>query len=125
MIRRLLLKGACACVVASGAMASAWAQATPQAFPAKPMKLIVAAAAGSSPDAIGRMLAGKLSAAWGQPVLVENVAGLGGITGTDRAAKQPADGYTLVVSTIAAMAVGSSMMPMPEASTPANRRRDE
>jgi tripartite-type tricarboxylate transporter receptor subunit TctC len=74
------------------------------------VKLIVAAAAGSSPDAIARMLVGKLSAAWNQSVVIENVAGLGGISGTDRAAKQPADGYTLVVSTIAAMAVGSSMM---------------
>lgn len=111
MIRKLL-KGVCVCVLAAGAAGSAWAQAAPAAaaFPTKPVKLIVAAAAGSSPDAIARMLAGKLSAAWNQPVLVENVAGLGGISGTDRAAKQAPDGYTLVISTIAAMAVGSSMM---------------
>lgn len=91
-------------------MSSSWAQAPAAAsFPTRPVKLIVAAAAGSSPDAVSRMLAAKLGAAWKQPVLIENVAGLGGITGTDRAAKQPADGYTLVVSTIAAMAVGSSL----------------
>lgn len=80
------------------------------AYPTKPVKLIVAAAAGSSPDAIARQLATKLSASWGQPVLIENVVGLGGITGTDRAAKAPADGYTLVVSTIGAVSVGVSMM---------------
>lgn len=95
------------------AMAVAVGAASAQAFPAKPVKIIVAAAAGSSPDAIGRRLATGLGAAWNQPVLIENVAGLGGITGTDRAAKQPPDGYTFVVSTIGAMAVSGSLMQMP------------
>ncbi|MGV3570549.1 MAG: Bug family tripartite tricarboxylate transporter substrate binding protein [Ramlibacter sp.] len=95
------------------AMAVAVGAASAQAFPTKPVKIIVAAAAGSSPDAIGRRLATGLGAAWNQPVLIENVAGLGGITGTDRAAKQPPDGYTFVVSTIGAMAVSGSLMQMP------------
>ena len=59
---------------------------------------------------MGRQLATRLNAAWNQPVVIENIVGLGGITGTERAARQPADGYTLVVSTIGAMAVGSSLM---------------
>lgn len=94
------------------AAGSALAQNRPAAagYPSKPVKLIVAAAAGSSPDAIGRQLATKLTAAWGQPVAVENVVGLGGITGTDRAAKQPPDGYTFVISTIGAMSVSASLM---------------
>ena len=98
-------------LAATALAASAWAQggAAAASFPARPVKLVVAAAAGSSPDAIARMLTAKLSGLWKQPVVIENVAGLGGITGTDRAAKQPPDGYTLVVSTIAAMAVGSSL----------------
>ncbi len=82
----------------------------PAGYPAKPVKLIVAAAAGSSPDSIGRALAAKLGAAWGQPVVVENVPGLGGVTGTERAVRAPADGYTFAVTTVAAAAVGSALV---------------
>lgn len=92
------------------AASPAAAQGSAAGFPNKPVKLIVAAPAGSSPDAISRQLAARLNAVWNQPVLVENVVGLGGITGTDRAAKQPADGYTILLSTIGAMAVNVSMM---------------
>lgn len=99
-----------ALLVAAAMASSSWAQGSgTDSYPTRSVKLIVAAAAGSSPDAIARMLASKLGSAWKQPVVIENVAGLGGISGTDRAAKQPADGYTLVVSTIAAMSVGVSL----------------
>jgi tripartite-type tricarboxylate transporter receptor subunit TctC len=108
-----LLRNASAFValIAAGTAASAQAQpAAEPAFPTRPVKLMVAAAAGSSPDAIGRMLSNKLTAVWNQPVVVENAPGVGGIIGVERAARQPADGYTLVISTIAAMAVGPSVM---------------
>ncbi|QJW83249.1 tripartite tricarboxylate transporter substrate binding protein [Ramlibacter terrae] len=110
-----LFRNLCALTALALAAGAASAQARPAAtaFPTKPVKIIVAAAAGSSPDAIGRRLATGLGAAWNQPVLIENVAGLGGITGTDRAAKQPPDGYTFVVSTIGAMSVSGSLMQMP------------
>jgi tripartite-type tricarboxylate transporter receptor subunit TctC len=110
-----LFRNACAftALAVLAVAASAQARPAPPAFPTKPVKLIVAAAAGSSPDSIARRLATGLGAAWGQPVLIENVAGLGGVTGTDRAAKQPADGYTFLVSTIGAMAVSGSMMQLP------------
>nr|WP_281068748.1 tripartite tricarboxylate transporter substrate-binding protein [Ramlibacter agri] len=55
-------------------------------------------------------MATKLTFAWGQPVVIEDIAGLGGIVGTERAAKATPDGYTLVISTIGAVAVGQSMM---------------
>lgn len=99
------------CVFGAMALAAAtgWSQGH-ASYPSKPVKLIVAAAAGSSPDAMARMLATKLGTVWNQTVLVENVPGLGGITGTERAARQPGDGYTILLSTIAAMAVGSSLM---------------
>lgn len=112
MLERLDKK-ICMFLIAAGLAAGAAAQsrsAPAPAFPSKPVKLIVAAAAGSSPDAISRTLATKLSAAWGQPVLIENVVGLGGVTGTERAAKAPADGHTLVLSTIGAISVAGSMM---------------
>lgn len=108
-MRKLLthLLAVAAFAIAAGPAA---AQSSAAGFPNKPVKLIVAAPAGSSPDAISRQLASRLSTVWNQSVVVENVVGLGGITGTDRAAKQPADGYTILLSTIGAMAVNVSMM---------------
>lgn len=100
-----------AALFATGAAATAQTRpAGPPGYPSKPVKLIVAAAAGSSPDSIGRTLAAKLGAAWNQPVLVENVPGLGGVTGTERMVRAPADGYTFAVTTIAAAAVGPSLI---------------
>ncbi|MNX20517.1 Tripartite tricarboxylate transporter family receptor [compost metagenome] len=89
------------------------ATASAQDYPSRPVKLIVAAAAGSSPDAMSRQLANALSARWHQPVVIENAVGLGGVIGTERAAKQAPDGYTLLVSTSGAMSVGGSLMRLP------------
>nr|WP_186329826.1 tripartite tricarboxylate transporter substrate binding protein [Variovorax boronicumulans] len=102
MFRRACL-GAALAVAAVGAFAQG-------AYPGKPVKLMVAAGTASSPDAIARLLANHLGTVWKQSVVVENVPGLGGITGTERGARQPADGYTLVLSTSAGMAVGSSIL---------------
>ncbi|NYT25284.1 tripartite tricarboxylate transporter substrate binding protein [Alcaligenaceae bacterium] len=95
--------------LAMSAAAPAQAQSANN-YPDRAVKIIVAAATGSSPDSIGRLVAHKLSEKWGQSVLIENVAGLGGIIGTERAAKQTADGYTLLLSTIGGMSVGVSVM---------------
>ncbi|MFA7668920.1 MAG: tripartite tricarboxylate transporter substrate binding protein [Burkholderiaceae bacterium] len=91
------------------AVASVQAQSA-ENYPERAVKIMVAAATGSSPDSIGRLVAHKLSEKWGQSVLIENVAGLGGIIGTERAAKQTPDGYTLLLSTIGGMSVGVSVM---------------
>lgn len=82
-------------------------------YPTRPVTLIVAAASASSPDNIARQLANELGAKWGQPVVIENIAGLGGILGTEKAGQRAADGYTLLISTISAMAVGSGLMKLP------------
>lgn len=66
-------------------------------YPDKPVKIIVPYTAGSATDVLGRMVSEKLSAMWGQPVTVENVAGAGGSTGAAQVAKAKADGYTLLV----------------------------
>lgn len=82
-------------------------------YPDRPVTLIVAAASGSSPDNIARQLSNELGTKWGQPVVIENVAGLGGILGTEKAGQRAPDGYTILISTIGAMAVGSSLMTLP------------
>ena len=74
-------------------MAAAAAGAQP--YPAKPLRMIVPFPAGGPADLFGRGLAAAMAADFGQPVLVENVSGVGGVLGVERALKSPPDGYTL------------------------------
>lgn len=75
-----------------------WGQAQTAAWPTRPIKLIVPAAAGGASDRLGRMLITEFTKVLGQPVVVDNRAGAGGSLGTGVAALAPADGYTLLVS---------------------------
>jgi len=76
-----------------------------QTYPTKPIRLIVADAAGGAPDQLGRLLAQKLSTSLGQQVIVDNRAGAGGAVGAEAAAKSPPDGYTLLMTTTAVYAI--------------------
>lgn len=84
---------------------SLWAQA----WPTRPLKLIVPFPAGGTGDMLGRLAAKEMEASLGQPVVVENRAGAGGLIGSDAAAKAPADGYTLVLSNIASHAIAPAV----------------
>ncbi|MGZ5095286.1 MAG: Bug family tripartite tricarboxylate transporter substrate binding protein, partial [Burkholderiales bacterium] len=66
-----------------------------QAYPAKPIRIVVPFQAGGSVEPAARLVAQKLIAAYGRPVVIENRPGAGGMTGTEYVAKSPADGYTL------------------------------
>ena len=68
-----------------------------QAFPSKPLRLVTPFPPGGSADIIARVTAQGVGEVVGQPVVVENRAGAGGVTGTDHVAKQPPDGYTLIL----------------------------
>jgi tripartite-type tricarboxylate transporter receptor subunit TctC len=70
-------------------------------FPSRPVKIVVPYAAGGPADLLARGVAEKLGPRLGQPVVVENKPGAGGHTGAEQVAKGPADGYTLVLATIA------------------------
>jgi len=85
--------------------------AWPQAWPSKPLRLVVPYAAGGPVDISARLLAAKLQEPLGQPVVVENRPGAGGNIGVDLIAKGPADGYALVMSAIATLAINPSLYP--------------
>jgi tripartite-type tricarboxylate transporter receptor subunit TctC len=68
-----------------------------QAFPTKPVRMIVPFPPGGATDIIGRLVAGKMQEVWGQPVIVENRPGAGTVLGTDLVAKSAPDGHTLGV----------------------------
>jgi tripartite-type tricarboxylate transporter receptor subunit TctC len=74
--------------------------AAQSAWPNHPIKMIVPFAPGGSNDNMARILAAKLGARLGQPVIVENKAGGGGTIGTEFVAKSPADGYTLLFASV-------------------------
>ena len=77
----------------------AWVGAQSAAWPTRgPIRLVAQFPPGGLVDTVSRLMAPHLSAALGQTVLVENKAGAGGLIGTDYVSKQPADGYTLLVS---------------------------
>jgi len=70
--------------------------ASAQNYPSKPIRMIVTFGAGGPTDVIGRIIAQKVGEAWGQQVVVENIAGAGGNLGLSNALRAPADGYTIV-----------------------------
>ena len=79
------------------ACARASAQATTAPWPSKPIKFILPFPPGGGTDILGRILAEKLTANLGQPVVIENRGGAGGNVGAEAAAKSPPDGYTIVL----------------------------
>lgn len=103
------------CLLASALCLSVWtgAQAQAQAFPNKPVKLVVTYPAGGSSDLMGRIMGQKLSEAWGQPVIVENKPGAAGSIGMEYAARQPADGYSFVVANLGPAAVNPLISKIP------------
>ena len=111
-----LLKFACAALTVAAtciAVGEASAQTRPAAaqwHPERPVRMVVPAPAGSGPDALGRQLGSKLSEMWGQPVIIDNVVGAGGLIGHERGAKAAPDGYTLLMGLIGPMSVSSSLV---------------
>ena len=99
-----------ASVLGFGLMAADNASAQSK-WPEKTVRMIVPAPPGSAPDGQIRLLSQKLSELWGQPVVVENIVGAGGLIGADRVAKAAPDGYTFLYNTIGPIAVAPSLMP--------------
>jgi tripartite-type tricarboxylate transporter receptor subunit TctC len=106
--RRVMLGGLA--LAGTAATQGAEAQTT---WPERPVRLIVGFTAGSATDVTARLFAQKYSDAWGQPVVVENVAGNSGAIGVDRVAKSAPDGYTLMWAANAALTVLPSLQRLP------------
>jgi tripartite-type tricarboxylate transporter receptor subunit TctC len=87
------------------------APAFAQAWPARPVRIIVPFPPGGSTDVLARRLAERLSPAFGQTVLVENRPGAGGTTGADYVAKSPPDGTTLLMGVTGSNAIAQSLYP--------------
>jgi tripartite-type tricarboxylate transporter receptor subunit TctC len=80
-------------------------------YPNKPVKIIVAFPVGGTSDVMGRMIAEELSKILKQPFIVENIGGVGGVIGTERAAKSTPDGYTLIQTGVGQNAVAHGLDP--------------
>ena len=80
-----------------------------QDYPLRPIKLVVPFGPGTTTDIISRVIAEGLSKPLGQPVVVENRAGAGGVIGSDLVAKGPADGYTIVMGTVGTHAINATL----------------
>jgi len=96
-------------VLPIAAFAQAAATGSGQAYPSKPVRMIVPFPPGGATDIVARLLAQKLTESWGVQVLVDNRAGAGGTIGSDIAAKSPPDGYTILMGTSSTHAVAPSL----------------
>ncbi len=94
-IRRLQLVVAVAWLVAVGGASCALAQG----YPTQAIKIVVPFVAGGGVDVVARLIAPRLSEELGQPVIVENRGGAGGMLGAAAVAQSPPDGYTLLLGT--------------------------
>ena len=95
------------------AIIGAVSAASGQGWPTRPVTMVVPFAAGSSSDTAGRVLAVGLSEALGQQVVIENIGGGGGMTGTARVAKASPDGYQFVFASVDSMAIVPTMHKQP------------
>jgi tripartite-type tricarboxylate transporter receptor subunit TctC len=95
-IRLSVLGRFAAVALAALAATHALPAAAQESWPSKPVRFIVPFAPGGTTDIVARMVGQKLSARWGQPVVIENRSGAGGNLGADLVAKSPGDGYTLL-----------------------------
>ena len=100
-----------AVTLAALSLAALASHAGAQAWPAKPIRMVSAFPPGGTTDILARVLGQKLTEVFGQPVVVENKVGAGGMIGTEAVAKSAPDGYTFLVGNSGALASGLSLYP--------------
>ncbi|HTD89334.1 MAG TPA: tripartite tricarboxylate transporter substrate binding protein, partial [Burkholderiales bacterium] len=102
MLRRI---AAVAALAAPGVAPPTFAQAAGNAYPNKPLRVIVPFAAGGPSDIFVRTIGPRLTEAWGQPVVIENRGGAGGVIGIELAVRAAPDGYTLLLGASGALVI--------------------
>ena len=95
LIRFVCAASICACCASAGA----------QAFPSKPLRIVVPFSAGGPTDITARLIAPRMTELLGQPIVIDNRAGATGIIGAEMVAKSPPDGYTLLFGTASVVAI--------------------
>ena len=95
--------------IAFGPIATGAARAQAPAYPAKPVRVVVAFTAGGTTDILARAVAQKLAESLKQPFVIDNKPGAGGNLGTEFVVRAPADGYTLIVNSVGPMAVNKTL----------------
>ncbi|HEX9466586.1 MAG TPA: tripartite tricarboxylate transporter substrate binding protein [Alphaproteobacteria bacterium] len=95
----------------AGAGLTSWSASAADAWPSRPVRIVVPFSAGGSADILGRIAAQQLTEALGQQFVADNRPGAGGLIGVDIAVHAPPDGYTLAVSGIASLVVGPVLNP--------------
>src|SRR6188768_1218943 len=96
----------CLCVIAAMALPAVSAG---QAYPSRPIRLLVPSTPGGSVDSLARAIGVKLSEKFNQQVVVDNRSGAGGVIAGELTAKAPPDGYTLMLGTVASLAANVSL----------------
>jgi tripartite-type tricarboxylate transporter receptor subunit TctC len=96
-----------------GLLLATTATALAQNYPTKPIQMIIPFAAGGPTDVLGRVMAQRMSELLGQQVVVENVGGAGGMTGSKRVADAAPDGYSFVLGTVGTHAQGQTLYKRP------------
>jgi tripartite-type tricarboxylate transporter receptor subunit TctC len=109
MMKRRTLLSVTAAAASSLLLPAALSQTA--AYPNKPIKMIVPYAAGISPDIVARLIGNKLSIALGQPIIIDNRPGAGGMIGAEFAAAAPGDGYNLFFTVKGVMAIAPHLYP--------------
>src|SRR3954468_15748945 len=105
MLKRLLPAIAALSLLASGAQA--------QNFPSRPVTMVIPFAAGGPQDTIGRVIGQRMTELLGQQVVVENVGGAGGQTGSKRVADAAPDGYTMILASVGTHAQSQTLYKKP------------
>ncbi len=98
---------------AFGALLALTGTAVAQNFPTHPMVMVIPFAAGGPQDVLGRIIAASMSENLGQQVIIENVGGAGGMTGSVRVAQAPPDGYTMVLGSVGTHAQNQTLFKKP------------